>query len=121
MAKKFWGLGLQDPEVVGEVQGAKIWWRWYNHKQEPWAKIWHLKYARGWPTSQLVRFCREAQGSHIWQKAREGLRLIQEQSFWEIQSRNLANIWDDSWNQLPKLGADPKWQHIRIICLEEGK
>ena len=26
------GLGLKDHEVVGEVQGAKIWWRWCNYK-----------------------------------------------------------------------------------------
>ena len=48
--KNLGGLGLRNPEVVGEVQSAKIWWRWCNHKQEPWAKIWHLKYARGWQT-----------------------------------------------------------------------
>ena len=76
MPKKFGGLGLRDPEVVREVQGAKIWWRWCNHKQEPWAKIWHLKYARGWPTSQLVHFSGDTIGSQIWQKAREGRRLI---------------------------------------------
>ena len=70
------GLGLRDPEVVGEVQGAKIWWRWCNYKQEPWAKIWHIKYARGCPNTQLVRFNGDPQRSHIWQKAREGRKLI---------------------------------------------
>ena len=70
--KKNGGVGLRDPEVVGEVQGAKIWWRWCNHKHEPWFKIWHIKDARGWQASQLVRYCEEPQGSHIWKKAREG-------------------------------------------------
>ena len=32
MPKNLGGLGLRNPEVVGEVQGAKIWWRWCNHK-----------------------------------------------------------------------------------------
>ena len=76
MPKILGGLGLHDLEAVGEVQGAKIWWRWSTHKQEPWAKIWHLKYARGWPATQLVHFSGEAEGSQIWQKAREGRRLI---------------------------------------------
>ena len=32
MPKDKGGLGLRYPEVVGEVQGAKIWWRWCNYK-----------------------------------------------------------------------------------------
>ena len=47
--------------------------------------------------------------------------MIQEHSFWEIYDGSLANFWDDSWNQHPKLGEDLKWQHIRLKCLEEGR
>ena len=47
--------------------------------------------------------------------------MIQEHSFWEIQNGSVANFWDDSWNQIPKLGEDLKWQHIRLKCLEEGR
>ena len=32
----------------------------------------------------------------------------------------MANLWDDSWNQQPKLGEDPKWFHIRRKFLDEG-
>ena len=33
------GLGLRDPEVMSEIQGAKIWWRWCNYSMEPWARL----------------------------------------------------------------------------------
>ena len=104
-------------DMIKEEVSAKIWWWWCNYKQEPLSMLWHIKYASGWLASQLVRFCGVSQGSHIWQKVRDGRRLIQEHRFWEI----LANFWDDLWNQQPKLGEDPRWLHIRIKCLEEGK
>ena len=80
MPKEKGGLGLRDLEVVGKVQETKIWWRWCNYKHEPWAKIWHIKYVRGWPFSQLVHFNGDPQGSHIWKNVREGRGLIQEHS-----------------------------------------
>ena len=101
-------LGLHDLEIMGEIQGAKIWWWWCNYSQEPWAKIWHIKYARDRPMSQLIRYNATPQGSHIWQKALAGRQIIQEHSFWEIKAGNLAHFWDDSWNQFPKLGNDPR-------------
>jgi len=33
------GLGLRDPETNNDIMGAKIWWQWIKHEQEPWAKI----------------------------------------------------------------------------------
>ena len=33
------GLVLHDPKLIGEVQRAKIWWRWCKYTQDPWAKI----------------------------------------------------------------------------------
>ena len=38
------GLGLRDPLDNNKVMSAKIWWRWVNYEDEPWAKLWHLKY-----------------------------------------------------------------------------
>ena len=115
------GLGLRDPEVVGEVQGAKIWWWWCKYSQEPWVKIWHIQYVRDRPKSQLIRYNATSQGSHIWKKALAGRQIIQEHSFWDIKAGNLAHFWDDSWNQLPKLGNDPRWWLIRAKGLEEGR
>ena len=47
--------------------------------------------------------------------------MIQEHSFWEIKAGNLAHFWDDSWNQLPKLGSDPRWWHIRAKGIDKGR
>ena len=33
----------------------------------------------------------------------------------------MAKFWEDSWNQLPKLGMDPIWRHIKEKSIEEGK
>ena len=44
--KKARGLGLWDLEVANKVMSAKIWWRWVTHKEEPWVKFWHHKYAQ---------------------------------------------------------------------------
>ena len=33
------GLGLWDHEHANVVSGAKLWWRWVTHAQEPWVKI----------------------------------------------------------------------------------
>ena len=42
------GLVPRDPEKASLVSGAKIWWRWVAHDREPWAEVWHIKYAEGW-------------------------------------------------------------------------
>ena len=115
------GLGLRDPEIMGKIQGAKIWQQWCKYSQEPWVKIWHIKYARDRHKTQLIRYNMSHLGSLIWQKALAGRQIIQEHSFWEIKARNLSHFWDDSWNQLPRLGNDPRWQHIRAEGMEEGR
>lgn len=38
-------LGLKDTEDISKVLGAKIWWHWVTHKEEPWEMLWHKKYA----------------------------------------------------------------------------
>ena len=50
------GLGLRDPLDNNKVMSAKIWWRWVNYVEEPWAKLWHLKYSPQWPKHSLVPF-----------------------------------------------------------------
>ena len=34
------GLGLDDPEMLNKVLGAKLWWRWIKDSASPWAQIW---------------------------------------------------------------------------------
>ena len=55
-SKSLGGLGLRDPLDNNKVMSAKIWWRWVNYHEEPWAKMGHLKYAPQWPHQSLVRF-----------------------------------------------------------------
>ena len=43
--KEVGGLGLHDPLDVNKARGSKIRWKLINHEEEPWAKIWHAKYA----------------------------------------------------------------------------
>ena len=39
------GLGQRDPLDINREMGAKIWWKRITHEDEPWAKLWHTKYA----------------------------------------------------------------------------
>lgn len=55
-SKRDGGLGLRDPETANKVMSAKIWWWWVNHKEEPWAKFWHHKYAQGMSKRSLIRY-----------------------------------------------------------------
>jgi len=44
--KNHGGLGLHDPKTLNRFLGAKLWWRWINELNAPWAKIWKQKYAK---------------------------------------------------------------------------
>ena len=103
------GLGLRDPKIMAEVQGTKFWWRWVTHTSKPWARLWHLKYGQDRPLSQLICYNKDQQGSPIWMKAKGGRYLVQHHSFWEIRDGRNAKFWEDSWNQLPRLGDNPRW------------
>ena len=60
------GLGIRYPDVMAEVQGEKVWWRWSKNTDEPWARLWHIKYAREKPKDQLVYLNVDLLGSPIW-------------------------------------------------------
>lgn len=82
--KRAGGLGLRDPETANKVMSAKIWWRWVNHKGEPWAKFWHHKYAQGMLKLTLIRYEGQCTGSPIWRATNANRSLIQNHSFWKI-------------------------------------
>ena len=90
--KEHRGLGLRDPEIMVEVQGEKLWWKWANHSSEPWTRLWHIKYACDRPTHQLVRFNEELLGFPIWMKAVSGRGIVQEHFFWEIRDAESAKL-----------------------------
>jgi len=83
--------------------------------------MWHVKYARDRPIELLIHINEEKSGSHIWQKALSGHVLVQSHCFWEIDNSGLENFWDELWNQLPKLGMDPRWQTLRDGGNSEGR
>ena len=63
--KEVGGVSLCDPLDTNKATGAKIWWRWINHEEESWAKLWHMKYAPLWPKKTLVQFGDNVLGSCI--------------------------------------------------------
>ena len=106
---------------MSKILGAKLWWCWVNHSMEPWVKLWNTKYDWDRPRHCLIRFNEAPSGSPIWLKALAGKLIIQEHSFWEIRVGSRAKLWDDSWNQFPILGRDPRWAHIKHRALKRGK
>ena len=70
------GLGLRDPKHENVVSGAKLWWRWVTHAQEPWEKMWHIKYDEGWDRRDLIRFSEDTLGYHILQTSWMGRMLV---------------------------------------------
>ena len=69
--KEVGGLGIRDPLDVNKAMGAKIWCKWITHEEEPWAKLWHAKYAPQWPKQSLIRFGEDLPASSIQKLAQE--------------------------------------------------
>ena len=88
--KNHGGLGLDDPEILCKVLGAKLWWRWIKEPEAQWEIIWKEKYASSWLDNDRIRMDGNIRGSHIWNKAWENKGLIQDNSFWEIREGYLA-------------------------------
>ena len=76
------------------VSSTKLWWRWVTYNQEPWAKVWHKKYVEEWEKEEnLIWFSEEILGSHIWKMAKQGGRMVQDNSFWEVRNGKRAYMW----------------------------
>jgi len=88
--KSHGGLGLDDQEILSDVLGAKLWWRWVKEPGAHWAKTWKEKYASSWQTSDLIRMSGNIKGTHIWNKAWDNRSLVQNNSFWEIRAGEQA-------------------------------
>lgn len=97
------GLGLDDPGVLNNVLGEKLWWRWLKDPASPWAQIWKQKYANNWQDRDQIRMSRIIKSSHIWSKYWENRAIIHKQSFWEIRDGNLAWFSEDKWQHETKL------------------
>ena len=101
--KRAGGLGLRDLEITNQVLNAKIWWQWVTHKREPWANLWQQKYAKGWPSQNLICLNQDIPRSSIWQVANANRQLVREHSFWAIGNGEEEKFFRDSWQQLPKI------------------
>lgn len=97
------GIGIRDPENINKEMGAKIWWRWLDCPQTPWARLWNAKYASNCPLEERIRMTEISIGSAIWNSENQHRTLIQNYSFWELKNGAAARFWTDSWQQLPKL------------------
>ena len=100
LPKQEGGLGLRDPEDSSRVLGAKMWWRWVNYKSEPWAILWHKKYAPHFAKEKLIRYKEDRKGSSMWKLAQKNRDLIQKHSFWEVRKGDQANFFQDAWQQI---------------------
>ena len=85
------------------VLGAKLLWRRIKEPEAQWVITWKEKYASAWPGNECIRMDGNIRGSHIWNKAWDNKRLIQDHSFWEIREGDLALFWEDRWQQEPIL------------------
>ena len=97
--KNVGGIGLQDPLDTNKAMGEKIWWKWIMYEEEPWAKLWHAKYAHHWPKQMLIQFGEDLSGSSIYIAAQENRNLIQRHSFWEVRDGSSARFVSKGWNQ----------------------
>ena len=79
--KSHGGLSLDDQEILSNILGAKLWWRWVKEPGAQWAKTWKEKYASSWQTSDLIRMSGNIKCSYIWNKAWENRNLVQNNSF----------------------------------------
>jgi len=96
LPKKARCIGLRDTGHNNVVMGAKIWWRWLSNPNTPWASLWTAKYANNSPIEERIRMSEVSLGSVIWNSANQHRKLIQQHSFWEINSGNTARFWEDS-------------------------
>eukprot|EP00253_Pinus_taeda_P018618 PITA_18618 len=93
------GIGLRDPAHSNEAMGTKIW----SVPLTPWASLWTAKYASNSPIEERIPMSEDSNGSVIWNSAKHHRKLIQQHCFWEIKNGNIAQFWEDSWQQMPKL------------------
>lgn len=74
--KSHGGLGLDDPDVLSKVLGAKLWWRWVKEPKAQWAYVWKEKNAITWQENDHIRMTGIIKGSHILNKAWENRELV---------------------------------------------
>ena len=96
-------LAIHDLEKNTEVLGERIWWNYFTHNEEPWAKFWNTKYVGDQQKNDIICFNEDSPGSHIWSKTFQSRRIVQDHNFWEIRYGEDAHFWDDSWQQFPMI------------------
>ena len=62
--KSFGGVGLDDPDLLNKVLGAKLWWQWVKEPETQWETIWKEKYASTWHNHDLIRMTGHRKGAH---------------------------------------------------------
>lgn len=54
------------------------------NKGEPWASLWHYKYAKGWSSKKLIHLDQNITGSPICQVGSANKHLVKENNLWEV-------------------------------------
>jgi hypothetical protein len=97
------GLGLQDPQTTNNAYGAKLWWWWVKETATPWVNLWKEKYTPDTRDQDIIHFGGTREGSTIWNLAWRKKAWIQTHSFWEIRNGRTTRLWEDAWQQEPKM------------------
>eukprot|EP00253_Pinus_taeda_P006873 PITA_06873 len=113
------GMNLVDPSVVNRICGAKIWWMWISDINLPWATLWKEKYRPNSSNLELIRMQETPNGSPTWNHAQANRSIVQNYSFWEIRNGSQALLWEDAWQQSPKLDT-PLLQPLKQHTQNEG-
>jgi len=114
-------LGLRDPEKINRVLGAKLWWRWMGGGSDIWKTIWTRKYNMPQTPEEILRIDETPKGSTIWDLARQNRDIIVKHAFWEIQGGEVANFWNEKWNQKIRLNSIPAIQQIQERLNRNGQ
>eukprot|EP00253_Pinus_taeda_P035229 PITA_35229 len=124
------GLGLDDPQTLKKVLGAKLWWRWIKEPVSPWAKeksyrkwrIWkNLVYSDDSPLKSQAEALKvmleqrkilksTSSDQLIWGKNNEGDFNLKEakQITLGLEFPNLDKVWKDLWQ-------NQNWMKIKLF------
>eukprot|EP00253_Pinus_taeda_P010995 PITA_10995 len=111
--RKEGGLGIRDPEMLNNILGAKLWWRWLQGGKDVWKIIWELKYNMPESTAGKLRIEEVPKGSSIWDLASQNRDVVNKHAFWEIQEGGNAKFWEDGWQQKGKMAEIQSLQEIK--------
>jgi len=114
------GLGIRDPEILNQVLGAKLWWRWMRGGNDIWKQIWTQKYSMPKKTKDILRVTETPKGSSIWNLASQNREIINKYAFREIRNGSIGQFWEEAWQQRDRLGDIQTIQSTYLKAITKG-